>query len=127
MTRLKKILHIDDDAVMRMMIRKSLERSQKDFDIVSCASSNEFIENISSFLPDLLIIDVVMPEIKGPDLLKRIREKSCYIPAIFMTGQDDLKIDDRENLEPIIGIIQKPFSPTTLGDDLIGMWNGFKS
>ena len=120
---LKKILHVDDDNVMRMMVKKALERSGKGFDIISCSSATEFLQKITEHSPDLLLIDVIMPDMRGPTLLERIREKAIMVPAIFMTGKDDLEIQNRAKLEPIIGIIPKPFSAITLGDDLISLWN----
>ena len=122
MRPLKKILHIDDDAVMRMMIKKSLERSGEDFEVMSCPKVEEFMESLSSFNPDLLIIDVVMPIIDGPTLLQRVRRLGNRIPAIFMTGQESIEFNDREKLEPIIGVIHKPFSPAMLGKDLLNLW-----
>lgn len=122
---LQKILHIDDDTVMRIMVQKALERSNKGFNIISCTTAEDFLKNLPEFKPDLLIIDVVMPDIRGPDLLAKIRDLSIQTPAIFMTGKDDLEIENRDRLEPIIGIIPKPFSATTLGDDLICLWNQY--
>ncbi len=122
MRPLKKILHIDDDAVMRMMVQKSLERSGKGFETISCATVEDFMEKLSSFIPDLLVIDVVMPIIDGPELLSKIRRLGNRIPAIFMTGQENIEFKDRGKLEPIIGIIHKPFSPALLGEDLLNLW-----
>lgn len=124
---LQKILHVDDDAVMRMMVKKALERAQKGFDVVSCASVHEFLDKIAPFSPDLLIIDVVMPVMTGPILLDKVRSLSIQTPAVFMTGQDVIEIQNREKLEPILGIIQKPFSPIALGNDLINLWDDFYS
>lgn len=123
MKKLEKILHIDDDAVIRMMVKKSIERSQSGLEIISCISSDEFINNIATYNPDILVIDVIMPTTPGPVLLQKIREKGIETPAIFMTGQDHIDFKDRAGLEPILGIIKKPFSPTQLPSDLISLWN----
>jgi two-component system cell cycle sensor histidine kinase/response regulator CckA len=122
MRPLKKILHIDDDAVMRMMIKKSLDRSDKGFEVISCSIISEFINHITTFSPDLLIIDVVMPTTDGPTLLEKVRRLHCRTPAIFMTGQESPDLSSHISLEPILGIIHKPFSPTLLSDDLMRFW-----
>jgi two-component system OmpR family response regulator len=119
---LHKILHIDDDPIMRIMVKKALERSQKKFSIVSCATANEFMTHLSSFSPDLLMIDVMMPIIDGPTLLSRVREKSIMIPVIFVTGKEFIDLEDRGKLEPIIGVLQKPFSPALIGEHLELLW-----
>lgn len=119
---LSKILHIDDDTVMRMMVVKALERSQKGFQIKSCVTVSEFLEAVPTFQPDLLVVDVLMPILNGPTLISRLRSQAIMTPVVFMTGQDDPVFENRDQLEPIIGIIRKPFSPLQLGDDLISLW-----
>lgn len=126
MTRpLTKILHIDDDAVMRMMVGKALERSQKGFQIKSCITGTEFLETVTDFQPDLLVVDVLMPIMNGPTLIAELRKRANLTPVVFMTGQDDPVFENRAQLEPIIGIIRKPFSPLQLGDDLISLWQTY--
>lgn len=128
-SRLQKILHVDDDAVMRMMTKKALQRSNMGFEVISCASGHEFIDIIQSFSPDLLLVDMIMPIMNGQQLISVIRQKTAptsTIPVIFITGQSDVQFENRPALEPIIGIIQKPFSPTHLGDDLIHMWDSWQ-
>lgn len=126
MTNLTRILHIDDDAVMRMMVKKSLERSFKEFEIISCGTPVEFMDHLSRFEPDLLIIDINMPLLSGPDLLKKIRDLPCHCPALFMTGEETTNFIERDHLDPIIGVIQKPFSPLTLGNDLLNLWKTYQ-
>jgi len=123
MNPLHKILHIDDDAMMRMMVKKSFERSEYPFEVITCATATEFKGALTSFSPDLLVIDVVMPSLNGPDLLEIIRAESFHMPAVFMTGHDSLDFPNREKLEPILGMIRKPFSPTSLAKNLLDMWN----
>jgi DNA-binding NtrC family response regulator len=122
-TILKKLLHIDDDTVMRMMVKKTLERSHYNFEVMTCAAPEEFMSQLDIFHPDLLIIDVAMPIISGPLLLEKIRNHGQMTPAIFMTGHENLELVNRGKLEPIIGIIHKPFSPNSLGENLVSLWN----
>ena len=125
MPSLHKILHIDDDAVMRLMVKKSLERSDKNFEVISCSNEAEFMDALNHFKPDLFIIDIIMPLIDGPNLLKKLRVLQNKTPAIFMTGQEYLDLDDENSLHPVIGLVHKPFSPLALGDELIKIWNKF--
>lgn len=127
MNELKKILYIDDDTMMRMMVQKSLERSNKGFEIVSCATSSEFLSSLRSFIPDLLIIDVVMPFMDGPTILAEVRNLSYTTPAIFLTGHEQFEPENKADLQPIIGTIQKPFASMALGDELLKMWEAHLS
>jgi len=122
MKPLKKILHIDDDTVMRMMVKKTLERSGQNFEVVTSTTPEEFLDYLPVFCPDLLIIDVAMPILSGPLLLEKVRSLKNQTPAIFMTGHETIDFKNREKLEPIIGVIHKPFSPNVLGENLITLW-----
>lgn len=127
MTQLKKILHIDDDEMMRMMFKKSIERSHPDLEVISCTTALEFIDGLATFQPDLLIIDVVMPILDGPTLLRKTRSLSYTAPAIFMTGHETLELEDQESLEPLLDMIHKPFVPAQVGHDILAMWKNLKS
>lgn len=126
---LHKILHVDDDAVMRLMTKKALERSQLGFNIMSCTTGHELLECIDMFLPDILLVDYVMPIMDGEELIMRVRNrpsptKNC--PVVFISGMETISFRSRAALEPILGIIQKPYTPTTLGRDLFEIWDKFK-
>lgn len=124
MKPLKKILHIDDDTVMRMMVKKALERSNNGFEVISSSTPEEFLKYLPTFNPDLLIIDVAMPILSGPLLLEKVRGLGNMTPAIFVTGHESINFQNREKIEPIIGIIHKPFSPNILGESLVSLWMG---
>ena len=127
---IKKILHIDDDPVMRMMTKKALERAHLGFEIRSCSSSHDFLKGIEEFQPDLLLVDFMMPVMNGEELISAVRnsndpQHTC--PVIYLSGKDHLTFKDRAKIEPILGVIQKPFSPVTLGQDLQNIWENFYS
>ncbi|HAJ90801.1 MAG TPA: hypothetical protein DCM27_07320 [Rhodospirillaceae bacterium] len=125
MRQLRKIIHIDDDPILRMMVQRSIERSNHGLEIISCSIAQEMMDQLPVFKPDILLIDVSMPVLNGPDLLRKIRSLRDRTPAIFMTGHEKLILEDQEMLEPILGIIPKPFVPAELGHSLVEMWNDF--
>lgn len=125
---LQKILHIDDDPVMRLMTQKALERSNIDFQIVSCTTPEDFLGHLEAFHPDLLLVDQMMPAIRGEDLVQEVRKKPGgeNIPVIFITGSTEISSLNATMLEPMIGVIRKPFSPTQLPSELIRMWADYR-
>lgn len=129
MTQLKKILHVDDDHVMRMMTATALKRSAHGFEIESCLSGKEALEKIEAFAPDLMLVDMRMPIMDGQEFVRQVRSLSApdlaKVPVIFVTGNNDVTLDNREQLEPVLGIIKKPFSASQLGDDLLALWKGY--
>ncbi len=123
---LTKILHVDDDSVMRLMTKKALERSGHSYTVLSCSTGQEFLKEIVSFDPDLLLVDMVMPIMDGESVIERLRSMDIAVrekPVIYITGRPDVTFRNRAALEPIIGIIQKPFAAATLGEDILNLWN----
>lgn len=121
-----KILHVDDDQILRMITKTSLTRGEISFDVTSCASASEALEYLAMHNPDLFVFDLSMPIMNGFELLRKIRKDfpnlSCT-PAIFMSGQETDKVKTDDDLHPVIGYIQKPFSPLTLVPQILSLWN----
>lgn len=126
-----KILHVDDDHVLRLMTKTAITRSAHGFTLESCASAKEALEKLKDWTPDLLLIDMIMPVMNGVEFLRAIRQSGIAgakdIPAIFMTGKEDTRIDGRSELDPVLGIIQKPFSPVQLPDDILTLLEEYRA
>jgi two-component system KDP operon response regulator KdpE len=107
----KKILVVDDEPQIIKFITMNLEL--EGFRVLGANDGYEALEKVTRELPDLVILDVMMPDMDGFETLKRIRELSS-VPVIFLSvkGQEfdrvhglDLGADD---------YITKPFSPREL-------------
>lgn len=130
MTSSLKILHVDDDHPLRLMTKTALARSGKNFQIESCASAHDALLKLEDFQPNLLLVDLLMPIMDGPSFVAKahgLNDAFRHLPVVFITGKDDLTFENRSVLEPIIGIIRKPFSPMTLADDLERLWMDYES
>jgi CheY-like chemotaxis protein len=64
----------------------------------------------------LLLTDVTMPEMKGPELAQRLRAERPMTRVVFMSGYNDEQLSDGRPGSPVC--LQKPFSPQTLGETL---------
>ena len=62
----------------------------------------------------LLLTDVVMPEIGGRDLARRLGEVRPEVPVLYMTGYSDEAVARQGVLDPGTALIQKPFTPAAL-------------
>jgi DNA-binding response OmpR family regulator len=84
----RRILIIDDEAVIRQAIERALSR---DYEVISLASSEALEETLQQILPDLLILDVRMPEEDGMRLCSRLRRDRRFdaVPIIFLSGLAD--------------------------------------
>ena len=108
----KKILIVDDESRMRKLIRDFLKRT--DYDVLEAVNGREavdiFFDNKDI---DLILLDVMLPEMDGYEVCKRIRETSS-VPIIMLTAKSDEK-DELKGFE--LGVdeyITKPFSPKIL-------------
>jgi len=106
-----KILAVDDEQRMVRFIQLNLE--QDGFEVVTAYNGKEALEQVRTQLPDLILLDIMMPDINGFDVLKKIREVN-NVPVIMLTakGEEDDRIQGLE-----LGAddyITKPFSPREL-------------
>ncbi len=94
----KKILVIEDDARTRNMYLDSL--NSEGFETISASNGTAGIQQALSHLPDLVICDVLMPDMDGYSVLKQLRQNSltAVIPFIFLTGRGS-KEDFRKGME----------------------------
>ena len=124
MTSLKKILHVEDEDDIREITKLVLE-SIGGFEVVSCSSGQAALEKVRDFMPDLIVLDVMMPGMDGPATLAALRHlaASADIPVIFMTAQS--RPQECEQLMDLgaMGIITKPYDPQTLPEQLHTVWN----
>ncbi|UCF91736.1 MAG: response regulator [Desulfobacterales bacterium] len=70
----KKILVVDDDAIIVETIVQALEEDEFDYEVISAADGFEAGLQVNHFAPHLLILDIMMPDIKGYEVCKKIKE-----------------------------------------------------
>ncbi|EDQ03246.1 Response regulator SaeR (plasmid) [Sulfitobacter indolifex] len=115
-----KLLHVDDDADILELTQISLEFSEN-FEVVGCLSGTDALFAVEQFLPDVFLLDVMMPGLTGPDLLKKLWDIPSLqsVPAIFMTAR--VNAASRAHLFGIGAkeVIEKPFDPMTLNAQIL--------
>jgi len=83
-----RILHVDDDLLMLDVVELSLGLDPT-FTLKNFASGEEALAMAAEWSPDLILCDVMMPDMEGPGLLTRLRDNTgtAKIPVIFMTAR----------------------------------------
>jgi DNA-binding response OmpR family regulator len=112
--RVYKILIIDDDKTLHATLKPVL--SAHGFDIVSAHSGEEGLGLVVSEKPDLVLLDVIMPGIKGREVCRKIKADpvSTNIPVLFLTAKDS-EDDVRAEIEAgASGHITKPVNSMPL-------------
>jgi len=114
---LKTILVVDDDPDARDFFITVLE--DNGYKTVSARDGNEALDRIQEEIPDLVTLDITMPEKSGVGVYRKLREEDAYkgIPVIIITGvSDDFKhfISSRRKVPPPNGYLSKPIEPEEL-------------
>lgn len=85
----KRILFVDDEADIRAIYKKIIETAG--YEVATAKSGLEALEKISVFKPHLIILDIMMPELDGWEVAKRIRKKHNEMPIIMLTVKEDIR------------------------------------
>ncbi|MBI1416858.1 MAG: response regulator [Limimaricola sp.] len=118
-----KVLHVDDDDDVREIAQIAVEQIGgllfRQF-----ATGQAAIEAAADWNPDVLLLDVMMPEMTGPETLERLRSIPSLVDttAIFLTAK--VRKTDIHNLMSVgaAGVIVKPFDPILLATEIFDIW-----
>lgn len=116
-----RALFIDDEPDIREIIAISLgldpELSSR-----GCASGEEGLAAAAEDVPDIILLDVMMPGLDGPSTLLRLRDepRSAAVPVVFMTARAQSHEIQHFKFLGAAGVIAKPFNPMTLAAEVRG-------
>jgi len=107
-----RVLYVDDDDDIReiAVLALSLDAS---FEVKPCSSGEEAISVASSWSPDVIILDVMMPGMDGPEILSRLQEElgDNIPPVLFCTARAQKSDIEYYKSLGALGVICKPFDP----------------
>lgn len=108
-------LIVDDDAMMRLLIRQTLERAG--FACHEAANGRDALKLVRSYSPDIVLLDVVMPRLDGYSTCEELRRipEASHVPVIMLTGLDDNESIDRAYQAGATDFISKPINWGVLG------------
>jgi len=114
---LKTIIIVDDSDTNLATAEDALDDYFRVITVPSAAKMFLFLEKLK---PDLILLDIEMPEMNGFEALERLKNSSLWadIPVIFLTGTVDASIEERSSKLGAVGIITKPFSSSSLIDKI---------
>ncbi|MBE58419.1 MAG: phosphate regulon transcriptional regulatory protein PhoB [Gammaproteobacteria bacterium] len=110
---IRRVLVVDDEPAVRGMLTVTLEMAG--FEVIEAESASSALNEIADSIPDLMLIDWMMPQVSGLELCRRLRRNpdTAGIPLILLTAREEenAKIT---GLEVADDYITKPFSPREL-------------
>lgn len=124
MSDIDLIFHVDDDEDILELARMSIEivggmpMEQANDPLVA-------LEKYPNIKPTLLLFDVMMPNLTGPELFQEIRKipGSEGMKVIFMTAKAQALQTGELHTDGVIGVIPKPFDPMALPDEIKRIWS----
>lgn len=121
---LKRILYVEDELDIQSITKIALE-DLGGFTLNCCQSGKDALQVVETFQPDLLLLDVMMPDMDGPATLNELRKLAVTqkTPVIFMTARvQESEINVYKQLG-VIGVLPKPFEPMKLASEILKIWN----
>ena len=115
----EKILLIDDEDDIRTVAQMSLQ-AVGGFQVLLAAGGKEGLDISAREKPDLILLDVMMPGLDGPSILKQLKEnpESANIPVVFLTAKaQQMELDQLKSMGAA-GVLTKPFDPMKLPEQI---------
>lgn len=114
-----RILIVDDNDLMRSLLRNIILRHSAEYEIVGeAANGAQALTMTETLLPDIVCMDVMMPEMSGLDALKRIKDAHPKINIVIITGNASVENVQESLQSGASGFIIKPFNATMVLDTL---------
>lgn len=123
MRPLQRILHIEDVPSIQVVTRIALEKLGG-FRILSCASGAEALAQVRQFDPDMILLDLELPQMDGLELLQQLAQLIDLqrIPVVLLTGRKEpVQLADLRHLG-VRQLLLKPFDPLLLATQLNAIW-----
>ena len=116
---LKKILVVDDEADWRDLHQMALE-NVGGFTLKLCDGGKMALKAAPAFKPDFMVLDVMIGDMTGMDLLKQLREVPSLqkTPAIFVTARAQAHESAEYKTHDVVEVITKPYDPMTFADQI---------
>ncbi|MES9936134.1 MAG: response regulator [Sedimenticola sp.] len=121
---LTKIMLVDDEPDIREVAKMSLEMVGG-LQVETCENGVEALSRVDEIAPDLILLDVMMPEMDGPETFTQMQAAGHVdsIPVVFMTA----KVQPNEVAEykelGAADVIAKPFDPMALAEQVKSIWD----
>jgi CheY-like chemotaxis protein len=123
MSELERVLLVEDDPDVQTIGRMALE-TVGGLRVDVASSGEEALERLAASVPDLVLLDVMMPGMCGPDTLRAIRAVSGLeeLPVVFLTAKAmPAEVEEYLSLGAL-DVIPKPFDPMQLADRVRAIW-----
>jgi CheY-like chemotaxis protein len=120
---LERIMYVDDEPDIRTIVELVLH-TLEGFTLTLCGSGSEALRRAPEVLPQLILLDVMMPGMDGPETLRALRAlpATAAVPVVFVTAKIQPAEVARFRELGAVEVIAKPFDPMALAGQVRDVW-----
>ena len=104
-----RVLIADDEPHIREMLRAFL--GSEGYEVATAATGGEALDTVPTFQPDVILIDMLMPDLSGADVLDALHRAGVTVPVILISGHHQATAR-----EGFFGVLSKPFKLRRLAE-----------
>jgi CheY-like chemotaxis protein len=109
----ERVLVVEDEEAVRLLVAKALR--EQGYDVVEALDADEALDIVSQQRPlDIMITDVVMPRMSGPQLAERLLMERPDLKVLFMSGYARERLGQEGVLDASVPFLEKPFTTYAL-------------
>ena len=113
---MRRILIVDDDSTVRMLLRTTLREDL--YEVVEAGTADEALRLVDGDVPDLILLDWAMPTLPGAEVLEAVKTRHPEVPVIVLTAELGAVPRSEANALGADAFLTKPFSPLELLDSI---------
>jgi len=102
-----KVMIVDDEPLVRRQLRRSLEL--RGYTVAEAVNGRTALATVEEVRPDVIILDMTMPDIDGAEVLHRLRASGSRVPVIVSSGYLDVAVEKRLSQGEFQGFLAKPY------------------
>jgi len=118
---MKRILVVEDDNSLSVLLRLIMKVQQDDWDVSSAATGLEALAQVERLKPDLILLDIMMPEMDGLEVARRLHGDERYQnpKIVILSALSDPDTQRRAQEAGVLEYWTKPISPDELRDGML--------
>jgi CheY-like chemotaxis protein len=118
---MKRILVVEDDNSLSVLLRLIMKVQQDDWDVSSAATGVEALAQVDKFHPDLILLDIMMPEMDGLEVARRLKSDERYKDQkiVILSALSDAETKRKALDAGVVEYWTKPISPDELRDGML--------
>jgi PAS domain S-box-containing protein len=107
-----KVLIVDDEPLVRRQLRRTLEL--RGYTVAEAVNGRTALATVDTVQPDVIILDMTMPDIDGAEVLARLRASGSRVPVIVSSGYLDVSVERKLSKGEFQGFLAKPYGASDL-------------